>query len=208
MNRHLAHAAVPAGAELADACVAAVLVHGRDQGPEVMLDVVHRLALDDVGYLLPVADGRSWYAGRYYDELDANQPALDHSIEAVEAAVDRLQAAGFGADRVLVGGFSQGACVVAELLARRPRPFAGAAILTGALLGPTGRETEPLPQDGLEVYAGSSRYDEWIVLERARAAAEAFARAGARVTFEVHDDREHHVSDRAVAGLRELLARA
>jgi predicted esterase len=190
---------VTAGAPLAGARRACVLVHGRDQDEDVMLDVVERLRLDGIAYLLPVAPERSWYPGRYFDPVETNEPDLSRAIEACEAAVEQVA----GMDTVL-GGFSQGACVVAELLARRPQPLAGAAVLTGSLLGRPAERTLARV-DGLRMYFGVSRHDEWIALEDARASAEAFERAGARVTFETYDDRVHHVSDRAVAGLRALL---
>lgn len=195
----MSRAAVAAGAVPASARMACVLVHGRDQDEEVMLDVVERLRLDDVAYLLPVSAERSWYPRRYFDPVSENEPHLTQAIEACEQALDQVA----GIDTVL-GGFSQGACVVVELLARRPRPLTGAAILTGSLLGRPAERTLA-PVEGLPMFFGLSRHDEWIALEDARATAEAFARAGASVTFETYEDREHRVNDEAVAGLRELL---
>ena len=184
--------------------MAGVLVHGRDQDAGVMLDVVQRLKLDDVAYLLPVAAERSWYPRRYFDPVSENEPHLTWAIEACEAALAAIQAEGIPDQRIVLGGFSQGACVVAELLARQPRPIAGAAVLTGSLLGRPAERT-PAPLDGLRMFFASSRYDEWIAPADARATAEAFERAGAMVRFETYDDREHHINDRAVAGLRALL---
>jgi phospholipase/carboxylesterase len=172
-----------------------------------MLDVAERLELDDVAYLLPVAAERSWYPGRYFDPVSENEPHLTWAIEACEAALAAAHAAGVPDQRIVLGGFSQGACVVAELLARRPRPLAGAAVLTGSLLGRPAERTVA-PQDGLRMFFGLSRYDEWIALADARATAQAFGRAGADVVFEIYEDREHHVSDRAVDGLRALLTDA
>lgn len=186
--------------------MAAVLVHGRDQDEAVMLDVVKRLELDDVAYLLPVAAERSWYPGRYFDPVSHNEPHVSWAIEACEAALAAAHAGGLPDQRIVLGGFSQGACVVAELLARTPRPLAGAAVLTGSLLG-RAAERSPAPVDGLRMFFASSRYDEWIALADAHATAQAFERAGAVVVLETYDDREHHVSDRAVAGLRVLLTR-
>ncbi|MGH2857061.1 MAG: phospholipase, partial [Solirubrobacteraceae bacterium] len=61
----------------------------------------------------------------------------------------------------MLGGFSQGACVVAELAARRPRPWAGVAVLTGALLGIPAERAMPVPGvTGLEMLFASSRSDE------------------------------------------------
>lgn len=205
-NPHLARAPVSAGQPLDRARLACVLVHGRDQDECVMLDVVERLGLDDVAYLLPVAAERSWYPGRYFDPPSKNEPHVSWAVEACDAALDGASAAGVGAERIVVGGFSQGACVIVELLVRRPRPFGGAAVLTGSLLGPPHERTAPARVDGLRMFFALSRYDEWIALQDARATAQAFERSGATVAFEVHDDRVHHINDRAVAGLRALLS--
>ena len=205
-NPHLAVPPVLAGAPPAQARAAAVLVHGRDQDAEVMLDVVARLGLDDVAYVLPVAAGHVWYPGRYFDPLVDNAPWVAWTLDALDAALAGVKAAGIEDGRLVLAGFSQGACMIAELVARRPRPWAGAAVLTGTLLGPDGAATQPARVDGLPMFFGASRHDEWIKLERVRATAEAFADAGAEVTVETYDDRRHHVNDDAVAGLRRLLS--
>ena len=51
----------------------------------------------------------------------------------------------------------------------------------------------------------SSRYDEWVELDDVAATAKALKAAGARVTLDVSDDREHRIRDAAVAGVRALL---
>ena len=204
-NPHLAQGPVLAGAPLEAARMAAILVHGRDQDAEVMLDVVGRLGLDDVAYVLPLAAGHVWYPGRYFDPLPDNAPWIAWTLDALDAAIARAQATGIGDERLVLGGFSQGACMLAELVARRPRPWAGVAILTGTLLGPEGEVTQPRRVDGLPMFFGSSRHDEWVKLPRVEATAAAFAQAGARVTLETYDDREHIINDQAVAGLRGLL---
>jgi predicted esterase len=206
-NAHLANPPVLAGAPLEDARAVGVLVHGRDQGPEVMLDVAGRLHLPEVAYVLPVASERSWYPGRFFDPITDNEPHVSWSLEAFEAAIATACTRGTTIERIVLGGFSQGACLIAELVARRPRPFAGVAVLTGTLMGPAGTEIRPAHANGLAMFIASSRYDGWIPLERAEATARAFELAGAQVAFEVHDDREHHVSDRAVAGVRALFDR-
>ena len=148
MNPHLAVPPVTVGPPVAGARRVAVVVHGREQDPEYM---------------------------------------LEHLVEP---------------ERVVLAGFSQGACLVAELLARAPRRFAGAAILTGAFIGP---QPEPAGLDGVPVFMESSRYDEWVALDHVEATAKAFEAAGARVELQVSDDREHRIRDAAVAGVRALL---
>ena len=90
----------------------------------------------------------------------------------------------------------------ADLVAPAPWPFAGAAILTGAFIGP---HPGVAGLDGVPVFMESSRYDEWVELDDVAATAKALKAAGARVTLDVSDDREHRIRDAAVAGVRALL---
>jgi predicted esterase len=198
VNPHLAAPPVTVGPPVAGARRVAVVVHGRDQDPEYMLEhLVARLEAPDVAFVLSAAAGRSWYPARYFDPREANEPWLGHARAAVEAAIGRVEP-----ERVVLAGFSQGACLVADLLARAPRRFAGAAILTGAFIGP---HPEPSGLDGVPVFMESSRYDEWVALDDVEATAKAFEAAGARVELQVSEDREHRIRDAAVAGVRALL---
>jgi phospholipase/carboxylesterase len=165
------------------------------------------LPLDDpdVAWVLPAAAAGSWYPARFFDPRIANEPWLGHALEACEAAIADVLAAGVPPQRVVLAGFSQGGCLVADLIARTPRPYAGVALLTGALIGPEDEVTRPGPLDGLPVFMESSRYDEWVPLDRVEATARALEAAGARVELQVSDDREHRIRDAAVAGVRALL---
>jgi phospholipase/carboxylesterase len=198
VNPHLAAPPVSAGSPVAEARRVAVVVHGRDQDPAYMLEhLVARLDAPDVAFVLPVAAERSWYPARYFDPREANEPWLGHALAAVEAAIGDVEP-----ERVVLVGFSQGGCLVAQMLARAPRRFAGAAILTGALIGP---QAEVAPLDGVPVFMETSRHDEWVALDDVEATARALEVAGARVTLEVSDDREHRIRDGAVAGVESLL---
>jgi phospholipase/carboxylesterase len=207
-NPNLAIAPVITGTVLEESRMVGVLVHGRDQDEQVMLDVVDRLDLPDVGYVLPVAAGNAWYPGRHFDPVSANEPHISWAFEALEAALGVAVGAGVPEDRIVLAGFSQGACLTAELIARRPRPLGGVGVLTGCLFGPLGDQVTPIRVAGLAVFVQSSRIDEWIELKYVEATARAFEAAGARVTLETNQDPVHHVSDDAVAGLRQLLSAA
>ena len=52
-------------------------------------------------------------------------------------------------------GFSQGACVVAEHVARRPAPYRGVALLTGCLIGRPEEHTPIGDVDGLPVFVSA-----------------------------------------------------
>jgi predicted esterase len=171
-----------------------------------MLDVARRLDLPDVGYLMPVAVARTWYPGRYFDPRAGNEPDLTRSLRTMDAALRFAERAGVPDERIVLAGFSQGACVIADYVAvAGPRRLAAAAILTGSLIGTPEERTAPDVAAGLPMVFASSRYDEWISLPDALATVAAFAGAGAATTWIELDDRVHHVSDRAVAALRELF---
>jgi phospholipase/carboxylesterase len=183
-----------------------VVLHGRGQEPAYMLEhLVMRIEDPDVAYVLPAASGGSWYPGRFNQPRIVNEPHLGHALEAAETAIAEVLDAGVPPERVVLAGFSQGGCLVAELIARAPRPFAGAALLTGTLMGPEDEVTRPGALDGLPVFMETGRYDEWVPLERVEATARALEEAGARVELQVSDDREHRIRDAAVAGVRALL---
>ena len=160
----------------------------------------------DVAYVLPAASGGSWYPARYFEPRIVNEPALGHALEAAEAAIAAVLDAGVPPQRIVVTGFSQGGCLVADAIARNPRPYAGVAVLTGALIGAEDDVTKPGPLDGLPVFMETSRHDEWVALEHVEATARALEEAGARVELQVSDDREHRIREAAVAGVRALLS--
>jgi phospholipase/carboxylesterase len=194
------------GPELGEARAVAILVHGRDQDEQVMLDVARRLDLPDVAYLMPVAVARTWYPGRYFDRRAGSEPDLTRSLRTMDAARRLAEQAGVPDEQIVLAGFSQGACLIADYVAAAgPRPFAGAAILTGSLIGTPEERATPDVAAGLPMVFASSRYDEWIALPDALATTDAFADAGAATTWIELDDRVHHVSDRAVDALRALF---
>jgi predicted esterase len=205
-NPHLSIPPVFTDPALPEARHVAVLVHGRNQDEQVMLDVVERLRLPDIAYVLPIAAERSWYPYRYFDPVAESEPDVQAALAAVESRVAAAMDGAAPNAGLVLCGFSQGACLVAELVARRPAArLTGVAILTGSLIGAPDERCTPAPVDGLRMYVSCAQDDEWVAVGDAQATAEAFQRAGAQVTFEILDDREHLISDRAVAGLRSLL---
>jgi predicted esterase len=205
VNPHLGAPVGRRGPAPVDARAAAILLCGRDQELGFMLDVVERVGLDDVAFVVLEAGGRTWYPGRFWQPHAAHVPWLGWSIEACEQALEGLATAGVEPGRIVVGGFSQGACIVAEWVAQRPRAYAGVGLLTGSLLGPGLATRELPPLTGLQVVAVTSAFDDWVPLDLAEASARCFERAGAAVDLRVTVDREHAVGDDGVAALRELL---
>ena len=120
----------------ADRAELAVLsVHGRGQDPAFMQATAARLGPAPVRFFAPEAEGNTWYPRSFLEPIEGNQPALDHALETVNACFGRLSQAGFDSGRVVLWGFSQGACLLSHLVLTMPRPLAGLVLFTGGYLG-------------------------------------------------------------------------
>jgi predicted esterase len=191
----------------ARARILCVLVHGRGQTPDDLSPLAEAAREVQARVVMPVAEGKSWYMARAADPLMPETGAqLAASLEVLHRAV---LAAHDPALPVLLAGFSQGACLVAEYL-MRVGGADGACILTGARVGSDGG----LPvraQRGVPVYLTGSDADPWIPLASFEALARDLHRAGARLRCDMLPGRAHAISVpevAAFAGMAEALAAA
>ncbi|GAA4790052.1 dienelactone hydrolase family protein [Actinomycetospora chlora] len=194
--------------------LAVVLLHGRDQDPAWMQEhVLGRLAarLPDlaVTWVLPAAPDRSWYAGRVHDPPEETLDERDRAAEVVDALADALAVHGHGAGSLVLGGFSQGACLAADHLLRRPRRWAGALVWTGAAFGPPGAARPRPPGDltGLPVLLTNGDADAWVPLAATEELAALLRDHGAAVELRVQPGRAHEVADDELDAAADLLRR-
>ena len=124
------------GAPLAQARAVVLLAHGRGGSASDMRGLALSLEAAGVRYVLPQAPGDSWYPLGFLSRLADNEPKLSRSLDAYAALIDELLAAGVAAARLVLAGFSQGACLTAETAARHPRRYGGVVLFTGGVIGP------------------------------------------------------------------------
>lgn len=205
-NPHLQQDPVLHGAPLTDAELVVYAVHGRTQSPAFMQELADCIDLSGVGYLMPAAKDCTWYPNGFMEPLDKNQPDLDYALEAVATHLGWLAARGFGAEKTVLLGFSQGACLLSEFLLRNQNRYAGVVLHTGGYIGP---EEHGWPEegglDGVPVLLASAAEDVWVPLPRIAATAVALSKAGAAVELTTYDETEHHINDDSVARIRQLL---
>ncbi|KMN36614.1 MULTISPECIES: alpha/beta hydrolase [unclassified Chromobacterium] len=206
-NPHKEHGLEIYGAPLNQAKLAVVLLHGRRQSAQDAYKNGEAIGLADVAYILPIAKDRTWYPHSFMAPLESNQPALDQALDCVEATIEELRGYGFADSRIVLMGFSQGACLAAEFIYRRPRPIGGLIAFSGGLFGPD-EAAWGAPSAALDfpAFFGTSDSDSWMPLERIERSAEAFRRAGAEVDFRVYPDMPHHVCADEIDAARDLLS--
>jgi predicted esterase len=135
---HQGQPVATAGRPLTDAKAAMILIHGRGATAESILALAQELAHPDMAYLAPQAAGNSWYPYSFLQDIDNNEPGLSSGLAAIHALVEQAEAAGIPPERVMIGGFSQGACLSLEYVARNARRYGGVFAYSGGLIGPEG----------------------------------------------------------------------
>jgi predicted esterase len=207
---HRAGGCMRLGPAPAAAAAVVVAVHGRSLSPEYMVEhLVERLDSrrgGEIAWILPRADAASWYPAGFLSPMSENQPALDDALAVMQAVEDELEQVSPG--RVVWLGFSQGACMVAEHLARHPRRWGGLAVLTGGVISALGEHTTQGSFDGMPAYFSNGDTDTWVPQWHTAATAEQFRRAGAAVTVDIVPGRPHEISDGEVGRVRALVEAA
>src|SRR3954454_14972564 len=91
-----------------------LMVHGRGAGPKNILDLVPRLARPGFTHLAPAAAGNKWYPFSFMADMATNEPGLSSALHTLTTIVDDVVAHGVPTERIVLLGFSQGACLTSE----------------------------------------------------------------------------------------------
>ena len=207
MEPHAGQPVIEAGVPLGQAPAAVIMVHGRNAGPANILDLVPRLARPNLTYLAPAAANRTWYPHSFMAGIASNEPGLSSGLGVLESLLARTQAAGIPPSRIVLLGFSQGACLTAEFAVRHASRFGGVVLFSGGVIGPPGTRWDDAGRfDGTPVFLGCSDQDSHVPESRVRESAELFRRMGADVTKRTYPGMGHLVNDDEIAFAQELLA--
>jgi predicted esterase len=199
---------VQAGRPFGQAPVVAIMVHGRGAGPENILDLVPALGQSNVTYLAPAAANRTWYPYSFMADIAKNEPHLSSALSVLAAMVEQVESAGIARDRIVMLGFSQGACLTTEFAIRNASRFGGIVAFSGGAIGPPGTTwNESGRFDGTPVFFGCSDVDAHVPADRVRESAEVCARMGADVATRIYPGLGHLVNDDEIASAQALFER-
>lgn len=209
---HDPHAGRPVratGAPLTSAHAAVVMLHGRGASAEDVLTLASAFGLPDVAYLAPQAEGGTWYPHSFLSPIAHNEPGITSAMSAVDRVLAAAEAAGVPRARTLLLGFSQGACLAAEYVARHAGRYGGLAALSGGLIGPDGTPRDYAGAlDGTPAFFGCSDVDPHIPAARVRESAEVLRRLGGDVTLRLYPGMGHAVNDDELDAVLGMLTAA
>jgi phospholipase/carboxylesterase len=185
---------ITAGKDLAAADRALILVHGRGASAEDILTLADYLPVKDYALLAPQATGHSWYPYSFLEPPVRNQPWLGSALDVLAAVVEDVVTAGILRERIFFAGFSQGACLTLEFVARHAARYGGVAAFTGGLIGDRIYE-ENYKGDfaGTPFFIGTGDRDPHVPVERVHATAALLRGMGAVVTEKVYPGRPHTI---------------
>lgn len=197
---------VQAGEPLRAARAAMILLHGRGATAEDILTIAAAVRTQGWAYIAPQAAGSAWYPNPFTAPLESNEPYLSAALDTVSKmfaqAIETVPA-----ERVVLLGFSQGACLCLEWAARNARRFGGVVGLSGGLIGPDGtpRDYPGGAFGGTRAFLGCSDTDPFIARYRVEEAAAVYQRMGADVTLRFYPGMPHLVSEDEIAEVRRIV---
>lgn len=197
-----------AGTPPAEASAAVVAVHGRGATARSIAQMAGEVHRDGLAILAPQAARNTWYPNSFLAPVERNEPGRSSGLRAVGDAVETATDAGVQIENVLVMGFSQGACLASEYVARNAGRYGGLAVLSGGLIGELiDRDDYEGDLEGTPVFLGCSDVDPHIPEERVHASAEVFERLDADVTTRIYEGMGHGVNEDELAFVDGMVER-
>jgi predicted esterase len=183
-----------------------IMIHGRNAGPASILELATALPHPEFTYLAPAAAGGTWYPFSFMVETEKNEPGIGSGLAAIDRLVNEVVGKGIPRSRIVLLGFSQGACLASTYAVRHAARFGGVIVFSGGLIGPPGTTWDfPGNFEGTPVLLGCSDVDAHVPAARVRESAEVFHRMGAEVTERIYPGMGHLVNENEIEFTRGLL---
>lgn len=204
---HQGQSVATAGVLLANADAGMVIVHGRGGTNHQALALVDHIETAGFGYLAPQAYGQTWYPNSFMSTFESNEPYLSSALQAIDDVIQQMINSGLPMEQIMLLGFSQGACLSLEYVARNAQRYGGVVGLSGGLMGPEGTPRDYAGSlDGTPVFLGCSDVDAHIPVGRVHESADVLSALGGEVEKRIYPDMGHTINADEFAYVREMMA--
>ena len=201
---------VTAGKSLKEAEAALILIHGRGATAQSMIPLAQALNAENLAILAPQAANYEWYPQRFTAPKEQNEPYLSSALNMLTQLVQEVEEAGVSKDRLILSGFSQGACLTSEFAAQNPTRYGGLLIFSGGLIGEgpsVSAEMYGGSLDNTPVFIGCSDRDPHIPLTRVQETTQILTSLGADVTEQIYPAMGHTINEDELERAREIVER-
>ncbi|WP_069130007.1 alpha/beta hydrolase [Rhodohalobacter halophilus] len=187
---------VTAGVEPEKADGAIILIHGRGATATSILPLAHEFKADNFHFVAPQASGNTWYPYSFMAPSKNNQPGLSSGLQAIFNIVANLEEIGMPKEKIIILGFSQGACLATEFVARHPTRYGGLIAFSGGIIG-DGDSVNPKNYtgslEGTPYFVGCSDNDAHIPVERVEESVTVMEKLGASVNKQIYPGMGHTI---------------
>jgi predicted esterase len=196
------------GSPLENAKSALILLHGRGASAEDILGLAQEFSLpEDMIVLAPQASQNVWYPQPLTAPVESNEPYLSSALLRVSEVVATLSAGSIPAEKVLIGGFSQGASLAIEFVLRSGRRWGGLLAFSGGFIWPQGKARPAAGSlQGTPVFLGCSDKDPYIPPVRVDETAALLEAMGAQVTKRLYPGLGHTINRDEIDRAQKMIA--
>ncbi|MEZ4900955.1 MAG: phospholipase [Spirosomataceae bacterium] len=198
-----------AGQPLAQAKRVLIMTHGRGANAPSILTLAQELDVADFALVAPQATANTWYPYSFLAPETQNEPGLSAGLALLETLVAQIMDLGFSTTQIYLLGFSQGACLTAEFVARNAQPFGGVFILSGGVIGETIQTRRYRGNfKNTPIFLGCSDIDMHIPKHRVEDSTSIFEYLGANVTEKLYPNAPHTIFQDEINHINQVLNQA
>lgn len=197
---------ITAGKALDKANKVLIMLHGRGASAEDILSVSSYLQVIDYALIAPQATNNSWYPYSFMVPPMQNEPWLSSALALIKDIVNDVNNKGIASENIYFMGFSQGACLTLEFVARNANKYGGVAAFTGGLIGDR-IYSENYKGDfcSTPFFIGTSDPDPHVPVERVYATAKILKGMNAVVTEKIYNNMGHTINEDEINNANSLV---
>ena len=171
------------------------MLHGRGASAENILAMSAYLNINDFALLAPEATNSSWYPHSFLAAPLQNEPWLSSALFLIADLLSDINNQGIASENIYFLGFSQGACLTLEFVARNAIKYGGVVAFTGGLIGDKiYNENYKGNFNQTPIFIGTSNPDPHVPVERVNASADILQQMNASVTLRVYNNMGHTIN--------------
>lgn len=191
-----------------DADLAMIMIHGRGASAESIITLSEEFDTGNIHYRAPQASQSTWYPYSFLQPTERNEPGLSSGLQVIFDIISDLEEKGISKEKIILLGFSQGACLSTEFVARHPARFGGLIALSGGLIGESVQsENYKGDLNGTPYFVGCSDVDPHIPVKRVDKSVEVLEKLGANVTKKIYPGMGHTVNQDEIEHIKKIIGK-
>ena len=175
-----------------------IFIHGRGADAQNILSLA-RFFPEQQYFIAPNAKNNQWYPYSFLEPKEKNQPYLNESLELLQKITKPFQK-----EHIYFAGFTQGACLALEFIAKNPAKYGGVAALSGGLIGDSLKGYKG-DLKGTNIFLGCDENDPFIPVSRVHETEEVLKNLNASVKKNIYSELGHSINQDEIVEIKKVL---